>query len=638
MIPRYRLLLLLAALAAAAVPRVPPTAGRPNAPCHVRLNDDPTEYVTIQEAVDASTSPADLVKVAGHCAGAWPRAGITQTVYLSKTLTLQGGYTLTNWTDPDPLQNPTTLDALGQGRVLYVVGNIEPRLVGLRITGGDATEQPGNSSDMGRGGGICIISATVTISHCAIYSNTAYGGGGVYAGESDIHLHRSTLSDNTAEFAGGGMLMYEGAGQLEGNSFISNTAGTGGGAYLGSEAVTLTANAFLSNTARYDGAGVIVEVYGGRSTLVGNTIAGNRSYWNGGGLYFGEGVRAPCAAGSWDCPHHPDAPPPATPRPVHRGPRAPDAYTLLGGNLITGNWARNNGGGVFTSGDGGAARLEGNTVVGNAAGGNGGGIYVDWSAEITPIVSNTVSGNAAQGDGGGIYVENWRNPLRGNVVRGNTASGSGGGLALRTRSVELTANRVISNTAQEDGGGVLIYRSAATLTNNWIADNRAGRQGSGLVLRFATGCLLHNTIANNRGGDGSGICLPQVALGPSAVWLTNTILLHHAVGITVGVDSTATLQATLWGNERDWAGGGAILTGTVNVWGPPAFADPGSGDYHLGFGSAALDAGLPAGVSADIDGDPRPIGRGCDLGADEAPIVMHWIYLPIVGRSGTGYP
>ena len=81
----------------------------------------------------------------------------------------------------------------------------------------------------------------------------------------------------------------------------------------------------------------------------------------------------------------------------------------------------------------------------------------------------------------------------------------------------------------------------------------------------------------------------------------------HEVGITVTPNSTATLEATLWGlglwaNLADWGGDGTTLAGTVNLWGDPAFVDPGSGDYHLGAGSAAFERGVSTGVPYDIDG------------------------------------
>ena len=139
--------------------------------------------------------------------------------------------------------------------------------------------------------------------------------------------------------------------------------------------------------------------------------------------------------------------------------------------------------------------------------------------------------------------------------------------------------------------------------------------------------MLHNTIARNDNTYGVRIT------GGSAVALTNTILVSHTVGITVTTGSTATLQGTLWGsgtwgNDSDWGGDGAIVTGTVNIWGDPAFVDPDGGDYHIGPSSAARDAGVPAGETDDVDGDPR-LGA-LDIGADE--FVWH-AYLPLVTRN-----
>ena len=146
-----------------------------------------------------------------------------------------------------------------------------------------------------------------------------------------------------------------------------------------------------------------------------------------------------------------------------------------------------------------------------------------------------------------------------------------------------------------------------------------------------------SAIARNHGGDGSGL---HVSGAGSTVALTNTILVSHTVGITVAAGNTATLEATLWGtdtwaNRTDWGGEGTSPT-AGNLWGDPAFEDPAAGDYHIRSGSAAIDAGVDAGVSQDIDGDPRPMGSGNDLGADELPFIVDddwYLYLPIVLRN-----
>jgi hypothetical protein len=110
-----------------------------------------------------------------------------------------------------------------------------------------------------------------------------------------------------------------------------------------------------------------------------------------------------------------------------------------------------------------------------------------------------------------------------------------------------------------------------------------------------------------------------------------TILVSQTVGITVSQNSTATLEATLWGsgawaNQDDLGGNGRIITGTVNYWGDPAFVSPTTLDYHIKANSDAIDRGINAGVTIDIDNQPRPNpDTGIpDLGADE-----YWISIPI---------
>jgi len=151
----------------------------------VCLDGPPTcDYDTIQDAADDANN-GDIIKVAaGVYTDVQNIPGLdtatftaTQMVAITKSITLQGGYTTTNWATSDPMANPTVLDAQGQGRVLYVMGNISPTIEGLHITGGDATGLGGYDS----GGGVYVITATSTISDCQIFSHTAYNyGGGVY--------------------------------------------------------------------------------------------------------------------------------------------------------------------------------------------------------------------------------------------------------------------------------------------------------------------------------------------------------------------------------------------------------------------------------------------------------------------------
>jgi uncharacterized repeat protein (TIGR01451 family) len=101
--------------------------------------------------------------------------------------------------------------------------------------------------------------------------------------------------------------------------------------------------------------------------------------------------------------------------------------------------------------------------------------------------------------------------------------------------------------------------------------------------------------------------------------MTNSILVSQTVGITVTAGSTATLNGALWFGNGANTGGAGDITVNHEITGDLAFAPDG---YHLTAASAAIDQGVDAGVTTDIDGDPRPIGAGYDLGADEFPAAL----------------
>ena len=316
--------------------------------------------------------------------------------------------------------------------------------------------------------------------------------------------------------------------------------------------------------------------------------------------------------------------------------------------VIVSNTSPGGGGGLFISGS--DARLENSLVMSNTArwGGGaraisrspvfrhnrfisntadfGGGLYLMWTTNAL-VEGNLFRGNGS-GHGGAIYLSGAGATIERNVIE-NNRGGLGGGIGINSGGspVRILDNRIWGNTASSGGGIAITSNRTTRVVNNILTHNTATESGEGLYLQNAASTLLHNTIAQNRGGDGSGLFLMRA----QAV-LTNTILVSHTVGISVSVGSTATLEATLWGsgiwaNGHDWEGSGTVRTGTVNVRGDPAFVDPDVGDYHILPDSAARDAGVDAGITTDIDGDPRPYGPAPDIGADE---YVSWrrFYLP----------
>jgi hypothetical protein len=245
----------------------------------------------------------------------------------------------------------------------------------------------------------------------------------------------------------------------------------------------------------------------------------------------------------------------------------------------------------------------------------------------------------------GIYVSNSgdRPVIRGNLVHDNYANGihmngdiSEGGDGLISNAL-VERNVIYGNGA---GGGSAINMDGVTdsvIRNNLIYDNHA----SGISLYHidaaagSTGNLvINNTIVN--AADGRW-CI-NINSDSSANTVRNNILYnYHSFRGVITIDASSragfasdynTVMSRFSTDGGDtvidlpsWQALGYDLHSFVAT---PAqlFLVEGS-DFHLRTGSPAIDAGTSVGApNDDVDGNPRPVGAGVDIGAYEQQLLL----------------
>ena len=375
---------------------------------------------TVQHAVDVA-APGDEIRVAtGVYTGVHARAGITQVVYISKSVTVRGGYATTDWTTPYPVTQPTTLDAQKQGRVLYISGDISPTIEGLRITGGDAAGLGGIPSGS-CGGGVLVTnapgsaSATVILKGNDVVSNNAVFGGGLCVyNRANVTLIGNTISGNNKDLP------------------WTHAAGL---CVRASSRVKLIANTISGNGSDQGGS----HLYGGALfvscddvTLIGNVVSGNNGPNRCGGLCFHS-----------------------------------SSDVALDGNVVVDNYAGAGAGGglwVYNS----DLVLTNTVIAGNRVGPNGigSGLYIQGC--YPRLLHATVARNRG-GDGSGIYVTGvTANP----VALTNTI------VVSHRAGITVTANSTISldgvlwysNTINYGGEGTITVNNEYTGNPAFAAD------------------------------------------------------------------------------------------------------------------------------------------------------------------------
>ncbi|KAK3241355.1 hypothetical protein CYMTET_48877 [Cymbomonas tetramitiformis] len=446
-----------------------------------------------------------------------------------RTLALRFGYSVLN------------------GGALYLQPNATAALHGCLLEGNEASES---------GGGVYMAAnSTLTLVSSHLRGNMAHatygrrGGGAVYAGShASIQVWESHMVNNSAARMGGA-LVCEGDSVFvaRANSTVAlNSAGShGGGLFLYRSTVLFEDAELVHNRAGKNGGGLDC-IQACQIEVVRSSVADNSAEEHGGGLYGHVNTHVVIGPGS---------------AVVHNTADGPDP-TLMG-----------KGGGIFLYSEG-TLTVQDSAISHNSAT-SGGGVYGD-AGTVLSIDGSVLEGNYASQDGGGIYTLSGVSIYlsSGSALRGNSASGNGGGVAVvdedqGVHEIMVTASTAIEyNLAGGSGGGLYAGYGSVVLINDTchISHNIAKGDGGGISLNDGGNLCIHSSsvLNNSAGGAGGAVASTsgcRIQLDEGSVLRGNSC--GNIGGGISGLNATnLTLhQVYLSANSADDAGGGVALGG-----------------------------------------------------------------------------
>ncbi len=224
----------------------------------------PTDYPTIQQAIDAASDNDSIFVLKGTYAEAIDLG--------HKDISIHG-------------QGPayTIIDAsvLSASAVTAAPATLAT-IADLAITGGTGTVISFLAqTDVLAGGGVFVQSGTLYIENCRVTENTAQLGGGVFVNAGAASSMTSCLIDSNMAMTGGGVFSNGGLPTVKNCIIEGNSATNGGGGFFVGD-VTITDSDFLFNVVDGDGGGVLLA--GGAGTIVGSRFHNNDAKSDGGGV------------------------------------------------------------------------------------------------------------------------------------------------------------------------------------------------------------------------------------------------------------------------------------------------------------------------------------------------------------------
>ncbi|MBN1475766.1 choice-of-anchor D domain-containing protein, partial [Candidatus Sumerlaeota bacterium] len=297
---------------------------------------------------------------------------------------------------------------------------------------------------------------------------------------------------------------------------------------------------------------------------------------------------------------------------------------------FTANSANTGGGMLFTTNS--VGRVERCVISGNNATFNAGGIVCANTSD-TAFINCLISGNVATAQCGGFYAVNTSAPSLTNCTISDNRGTEGGGVW-----VNFEGDPVITNTIFENNTNHAVFEDTTNsdpiLSHCLFRDNPDGDLFDENSTSLTGAASIEALAQASDILDGDPAFAMDGPAGITGTWnedplysgaLNRTLLTDTTAsfatgefaGMLLNANTAQRVQACIVDNTA------TTITVTGNATAAPVNAASGESyqiiDYHLDLGSAAIDTGTAAGAPADdIEGTPRPLGLGVDLGIYEA--------------------
>ena len=199
---------------------------------------------------------------------------------------------------------------------------------------------------------------------------------------------------------------------------------------------------------------------------------------------------------------------------------------IVNAGSIYSNQAAEEGGGIFSTE--GNVIVSAGSIYNNTAGKTGGGIFVGNEGSLSFGKNGsgpTVSGNYAKNSGGGVRcnggsdVSGGLSIFEGGTITGNKTDVSGGGISVgkpssgRYSKIVISNMNITNNTAGNYGGGICFSEGVkgkttdeVIITSTTLSGNKATTGGGGLHVNTVVK-LVEGNIKNNESDLGGGVMI-----------------------------------------------------------------------------------------------------------------------------------